>query len=160
MKQRFTYAYETCYSSHEEKGNRAGAMIQKEGGGSCASCVTEPGNMPCQVPKCYPTVTFLMTQCAVPPTSSACSKLCAATCAAWTSHGSPFTGRTCKESRCKMQRLPGPRCVGASLRRPSMPSPKWPSAVVGSIGRPSAGGEKCGCGTRKASSCTWSGRPI
>ncbi len=36
-----------------------------------------------------------------------CSKRCAATCAAWTSHGSPFVGRTCKGSRCKTRILSG-----------------------------------------------------
>ncbi len=30
-----------------------------------------------------------------------------------------------------------------------MPSPPWPSAAAGSTGRPSAGGEKCGCGARE-----------
>ena len=32
----------------------------------------------------------------------------AATCAVWTSHGSPFVGPICKGSRCKMRIFPEP----------------------------------------------------
>ncbi len=42
------------------------------------------------------------------PTWWRCSKSCGATCAAWTSPGSPFAGPTCKGSRCKTRLCPGP----------------------------------------------------
>ncbi len=92
-----------------------------------------------------------------------CFRCCASsagTCAAWISPSSPFGGRLCKASRCRIRRLPGPACVTPRLPRLSMTSGRWLSAATEPTGRHPGSGGRCGCGERQGRSCTCSGRHI